>query len=278
MRAESWLRRFGTQRLAPRKSRTSSYWWLLNGECDRTSFWRQPNDGMRGKMRTVRLHWHHTKRTGLDKWCTWFGPIQATDWAKLVPSNRLQTADLPRLCSQWRRGSRPTTSPLCLNYIGDNRHLQGILVIASFFEGQYHPQTPPRVSQFRNLVRRFKGHRRQLRSARSRTAAKAGKAGRIRRVKIPGFWSQFQAGISESPITSAGALKIHLNEVICKGLHHRVEYKLDWSSIQQSKYEGWDNHIPEAAKAKVFSFLLLKWNIWVHWGYDRISSDTPCSE
>lgn len=42
--------------------------------------------------------------------------------------------------------------------------------------------------------------------------------------------------------------KIHLNEVICKGLHHHVEYKLDWSSIQQSKYEWWDNHTSTAAQ------------------------------
>lgn len=48
-RAESWLGRFSTRRLAPPKSRTSSYWCLLNGECDWTSFWRQPADGMCGR-------------------------------------------------------------------------------------------------------------------------------------------------------------------------------------------------------------------------------------
>lgn len=53
-----------------------------------------------------------------------------------------------------------------------------------------------------------------------------------------GFWVK---NVICLPITSAGC-KIHLNEVICKGLHHHVEYKLDWSSIQQSKYEWWDNH------------------------------------
>lgn len=44
-------------------------------------------------------------------------------------------------------------------------------------------------------------------------------------------------------LTSA-SLKIHPNEVIWKGLHEHVERKLDWASIQQSKYEWWDNQAP----------------------------------
>lgn len=43
----------------------------------------------------------------------------------------------------------------------------------------------------------------------------------------------------EPPITSA-SFEIHLNEVVCQDLHHGVEYKLDWSPIQQSKYERWE--------------------------------------
>lgn len=57
------------------------------------------------------------------------------------------------------------------------------------------------------------------------------------------FWVTF---MMRQPITFAG-FNIHPNEAICKGLHHGMEYKHDWSSIQQSKYERWDNHTSKAA-------------------------------
>lgn len=135
---------------------------------------------------------HKEKPFGQMMHMIWTNPSHRL--GETVPSNRLQTADLRQLCSQWRRGSRPKTSVLCLTTSTITGTRSGIVVIGSSLEGQYHPQTPQRISHFHNLVRGFKGHRRELRSARSRMAAKAGKAGRIRRVKILVFEANFKLG------------------------------------------------------------------------------------
>lgn len=95
-----------------------------------------------GETRAVPLYWHHTKRSGLDKWCAWFGQIQATDWAKPVPSNRLQTADLRQRRPQRNRGLRPMTSVLCLRMPTITGTCRGILVIASSLGGQYLSLNP----------------------------------------------------------------------------------------------------------------------------------------
>lgn len=68
--------------------------------------------------------------------------FQATDWAKPVPSNRLQTADLRQRRSQRNRGLRPMTSVLCLRMPTITGTCRGILVIASSLGGQYLSLNP----------------------------------------------------------------------------------------------------------------------------------------
>ena len=101
-----------------------------------------------------------------------------------------------------------------------------------------------------SLVNRFKEHHYLLRGT-FRRQLKLKSSCRIRSVKIPVLKPISNGDFSVTnvtclPITSPG-FKIHLNEVICKGLHHSIEYKLDWSAIQQSKYEWWDNHTSKTA-------------------------------
>lgn len=144
------------------------------------------------------------------------------------------------------------------NYGADYRHLQGILVIARSLQGHYHPQTPPRVAQFRNLVRRFKGHRRELRSARSRMAAKAGKADRIRRVKILVFEANFKLGFPSHLLHPRGPWRSILMKLFARA--YIIVSNISLTDPQFSRVNMKDETITYPRQPRPRSFLFSLWN------------------
>lgn len=156
---------------------------------------------------------------------------------------------------------RITTDYICplSEDANDNRHLQGYSGHCQFSRGTISIFKPrQKISNFQNLVRRFKGHRRELRLARSWTVAKAGKASRIRSVKIPVFEGNFKRGFPSHLLHPRGPRRSILMKLFARA--YIIVSNISLTDPQFSRVNMKDETITYPRQPRPRSFLFSFWN------------------